>query len=158
VKRSTIDALIRSIIDDLECITNPKHPGWIQRLQFYADRGYPTGSDGVGGSNEINRPTERMALMPSTPPEDQLAMVYASLKVLRAEARKVAAAYHWTVTPAKYDGPEPRPCIVLECDREISMIGSDIARNGRCPRCAQHHRRHGAEYPHKLEQNNARAS
>lgn len=159
MKRSARQARAINILDDLACLSTANTPGsWRYRLEQYAEKGYPTGSDGVGGSNTINRPTERLALMPDTPPAAKLKRLEEIEKALADLAREYHSIYQWTVNSAKYDGPEPRPCINLECDREISMIGSDLARNGRCARCAQHHRRHGAEYPHKLEQNDARAS
>jgi hypothetical protein len=133
------------ILGDLDCLTKTH---WQDRLAFYSEKGYPTGSTGPG-TNEINRPTERLALMPNTPPAARQARALEIEQALADLAREYHAIYQWTINAAKYDGPEPRACNNLECDREITMIGNDIARNGRCPRCAQHHRRHGLEYPHK---------
>jgi hypothetical protein len=159
VKRSDRHARTISMLDDLNCGRQADIlGGWRIRLEHYAEKGYPTGGDSIGGSNEINRPTERLALMPDTPPAQKLKRLEEIETALTELAREYHSIYQWTINSAKYDGPEPRACIVLECDREISMIGSDIARNGRCPRCAQHYRRHGTEYPHKLEQHDARAS
>jgi len=150
MKRSDRHARTRKMLDDLKCATQSDIiGGWRHRLEQYAEKGYPTGGSGSGGSNEINRPTERLALMPNTPPAQKLKRLEEIEQALTDLAREYNSIYLWTVNTAKYDGPEPRPCIVLECDREISMIGSDIARNGRCPRCAQHHRRYEAEYPNK---------
>lgn len=146
MKRSDRTARNTHTLTDLACLGNT---GWQSQLEFYASKGYPTGGEGTGGSNEINRPTERIALMPDTPPAAKHKRLLEIEQALADLAREYHAIYQWTITIAKYDGPEPRPCIVLDCDREITMIGNDIARNGRCPRCAQHHRRHGNEYPNK---------
>lgn len=159
MKRSDRQARTRKLLDDLRCLISADiQGGWRYRLEQYAEKGYPTGSDSTGGSNTINRPTERLALAPDTPPAVKLKRLEELLNRITEDARELHSIYQWTIQTAKYDGPEPRACIVLECDREITMIGSDIARNGRCPRCAQHWRRHGAEYPNKLEQQDARAS
>lgn len=159
MKRSDREARTRKTLDDLKCLlTADVNGGWRIRLEQYAEKGYPTGGDNTGGSNEISRPTERMALAPDTPPMAKLKRLEELLTRIASDAREVHATYQWTINTAKYDGPEPRPCIVLECDREISMIGSDIARNGRCPRCAQHYRRYETEWPHKQTQTNRRAS
>jgi len=150
VKRSDRDARTRRMFDDLDCArTADVQGGWRIRLERYAEKGYPTGGDGAGGSNEINRPTERMALMPDTAPAMKLKRLEEIEAALSDLAREYHSLYQWTVNSAKYDGPEPRPCVNLACDHTISMIGSDIARNGRCPRCAQHYRRHECEYPEK---------
>jgi hypothetical protein len=159
MKRSDRNARTNRMLTDLDCArTADQQGGWRHRLEQYAEKGYPTGSDNAGGGNTINRPTERLALMPDTPPASKLKRLEEIEQALSDLAREYHSIYQWTINSAKYDGPEARACIVLGCDREISMIGSDIARNGRCPRCAQHLRRHGTEYPHKLERNDARAS
>ena len=146
MKRSTRTARNTHTLTDLACLTDHT---WQTKLEFYATKGYPTGGDSTGGSNDISRPTERLALTPDTPPAAKAKRLLEIETQLADLAREYHAIYQWTITIAKYDGPEPRPCIVLDCDREITMIGNDIARNGRCPRCAQHYRRHGVEYPHK---------
>lgn len=159
MKRSDRQARTRKTLDDLRClITADQSNGWRKQLELYAEKGYPTGGDQTGGSNEISRPTERLALMPDTPPASKLKRLEELAVQISEAARELHAIYQWTVQTAKYDGPEPRSCVVLECDREISMIGSDIARNGRCPRCAQHYRRYETEWPHKLNKTDARAS
>lgn len=160
MKRSDRHARTRKMLDDLNCADRADIlGGWRYRLEQYAEKGYPTGGTGSGGSNEINRPTERMALMPDTPPAQKLKRLEEIEQALTDLAREYHSIYQWTINTAKYDGPEPRACKVMDCDREISMIGNDIARNGRCPRCAQHYRRYEAEYPHKpAQQTQARAS
>jgi hypothetical protein len=150
MKRSDRHARTIQMLTDLECARLADTTGgWRHRLEQYAENGYPTGSDSTGGNNEINRPTERLALQPLTPPAAKLRRLEELEQTLADLAREYHATYTWTTTPAKYDGPEPRPCINIACDHEISMIGTDIARNGRCPRCAQHYRRHDAEWPNK---------
>lgn len=135
---------------DLEVLKTAFIPnGWGRRLRTWTDRGYPTGGDNTGGSNTINRPTERYALAPRTHLEQLDTHAEAFELELAALARKYKAIYLEVTVTNKYDGPEPRPCIVLTCDKEISMIGSDIHRQGRCNRCDQWFRRHGTEYPTK---------
>lgn len=159
MKRSDRNARTNQMLADLNCARlADQQGGWRYRLEQYAEKGYPTGSDGGSSSNTINRPTERMALMPDTPPAARLKRLEEIEQALADLAREYHSIYQWTVNSAKYDGPEPRACINMACDREISMIGSDIARNGRCPRCAQHYRRYEAEYPNKLAPTDARAS
>ena len=133
-----------TLADLAPMVTNTQ---WHARLEFYAAKGYPTGTTGSGSSNTINRPTERMALMPDSPPAAKAKRLLEIEHALSDLAREYHAIYQWTVNAAKYDGPQPRECVNLACDREITMIGNDIARNGRCPRCAQHYRRHEHEWP-----------
>ena len=83
--------------------------------------------DSTGGSNDISRPTERLALTPDTPPAAKAKRLLEIETQLADLAREYHAIYQWTITIAKYDGPEPRPCIVLDCDREITMIGNDLS-------------------------------
>lgn len=136
--------IVQNIKDLQELLGN-----WVDRLEWLAAKGYPTGNTGPRQANSISRPTEQAA----TSPDDLPAQKWNRLKHLERDldriAREVNSIHTWTISTAKYDGPEPRPCTNLECDRQISMIGTDIPRHGRCPRCAQHHRRHHAEYPHK---------
>ena len=151
MNRASNHAANERAMDDLtDAFASMYQPNsWFTTLTAYAQRGYPTGGDSTGGSNDISRPTERLALTPDTPPAAKAKRLLEIETQLADLAREYHAIYQWTINAAKYDGPEPRPCIVLDCDREITMIGNDIARNGRCPRCAQHYRRHGTEYPNK---------
>lgn len=136
MKRSARQARANNILDDLACLRTANSPGsWRYRLEQYAEKGYPTGSDGVGGCNEINRPTERMALMPDTPPAQKLKRLEEIEQALAELAREYHSIYQWTVNSAKYDGPEPRACVNLECTHEISMIGNDRATYGLCRTC-----------------------
>jgi hypothetical protein len=136
--------IIQNIEDLQELLGN-----WVNHLEWLAAKGYPTGNTGPGPTNTINRPTEQAATSPDDLPAHKWKRLQHLERDLDRIAREITSIRTWTISTAKYDGPEPRPCINIECDREISMIGSDIPRHGRCPRCAQHHRRHHTEYPNK---------
>jgi len=137
---------IRQNITDLEQLLERT---WTDRLEWLAAKGYPTGNTGPGQANSISRPTEQAATGPDDPPAQKWKRIQHLERELDRIAREINSIRTWTTAAAKYDGPEPRPCTVLDCDRDITMIGHDIARNGRCPRCAQHYRRHHLEYPNK---------
>ncbi len=132
MKRSDRNARNRNTLTDLQCLA---HPHWQAQLEFYATKGYPTGGDG-NHSNDISRPTERLALTPDTPPARKQKRLLELEAQLADLAREVHAIHIWTITTAKYDGPEPRPCTNLDCTHTITMIGNDIARKGLCNRCA----------------------
>ena len=146
MKRSDQAARLSRRIDDLKPALDWR---WKDLLGAWASKGYPTGGDNTGGSSDISRPTERFALSPDTIPAQKLHAVERLEQQLADLAREYHSLYLWTITAAKYDGPEPVPCQVLLCDHEISNIGNDVPRNGRCPRCAKHWSRYGLEYPQK---------
>lgn len=136
MKNSELQARIDRLFADLDCLkTAARRGGWHDRLELYAEKGYPTGGDSLGGSNEINRPTERLALSPDTPPAQMLKDFEDAIKQLEPIVKRVSAIYHWTTKPAKYDGPEPRPCVILDCTHIITMIGNDKHRHGMCQAC-----------------------
>lgn len=144
-RRQDRDNRITQNIDDLQELLG----NWVTRLEWLAAKGYPTGNTGPGQANSISRPTEQAATGPDDPPAQKWKRLQHLERDLDRIAREINSIRTWTITAAKYDGPEPRACIVLDCNNEITMIGHDIARKGRCPRCAQHYRRHGLEYPNK---------
>lgn len=145
-RRSDRTHRLRQNLHDLEQLLDHT---WTDRLEWYAAKGYPTGNASIGPTNTINRPTERAATAPDDPPAQKWRRLQHLERDLDRIAREINSLRTWTTTTAKWDGPEPRTCINLECDREITMIGNDIPRHGRCPRCAQHLRRHHLEYPNK---------
>ena len=150
MKRSDRHFRALTTLNDLQVLkTANTTGGWRTRLEFYAERGWPTGGSTGNTTNEINRPTERFALQPDTEPARMLKDLERYEQQAADAAKAIRAISLYVTEHAKYDGPEPRPCIVMACERQISMIGTDIARNGRCPRCDQHHRRYNAEWPNK---------
>ena len=144
-RQDRIDKIRQNLTDLEQLLERP----WTDLLVWLAVKGYPTGNTGPGQANSISRPTEQAATGPDDPPAQKHKRLQHLERELDRIAREINSIRTWTTTAAKYDGPEPRPCIVLDCDRDITMIGHDIARNGRCPRCAQHYRRHHLEYPNK---------
>ena len=134
---------------DLEVMrTAHQGNGWEKRLAFYAEKGYPTGGSTGSRGSEINRPTERLGISP----DDMPAQRYKRLKELEQQlsslAREYRSIYLWTTEIVAHSA-QAIECGNSECPGVISNVGFDVARQGRCTRCAQHWRRYKIEWPSK---------
>ena len=141
------DRAMDDLRDSLATMHQPN--SWRQTLKAYAARGYPTGQDSPGGGTGINRPTERIALAPLEEPAAKLKRADEIAHTLRTLARELNSIRLYTITPAAYNEPEPIPCRNLACPNIMERHKGESPRDGRCPRCATHHRRYGLEYPNK---------
>lgn len=154
MKRSTLNLANQRAVEDIRnSFTDMYTPNsWRQTLKAWAARGYPTGNDGAGGGTGINRPTERIALAPLEEPAAKLKRADEIARQMRALARELNSIRLYTITPAKYDGPEPRACVMLECTHTITMIGNDVARHGMCAACYQReYRKQKAGHPNRID-------
>ena len=134
---------------DLEVMrTAHQGNGWEKRLASYAEKGYPSGGSTGSRGSEINRPTERLAISP----DDMPAQRYKRLKELEQQlsslAREYRSIYLWTTETVAHSA-QAIECGNSECPGVISNVGFDVARQGRCTRCAQHWRRYKLEWPSK---------
>lgn len=160
MKRSDRHARTLTLLADLEVLkTANLTNGWRTRLEFYAEQGWPTGGDHTGGNHDINRPTERFALAPTTEPARMLRDLERLEQQVADAAKGIRAIYLYVTQPAKYDGPEPRPCINLECDHTITMIGNDRARYGLCHACyMREYRKQKNGEPNLIDRHNTPAA
>ena len=141
---------LRAIEDTQRALTSMSEPnGWLPRLALYSERGYPSGGDSQGGSPDISRPTERIALTPL----DECARKYKEAVALSQQiqdaARRLDQIRLWATTSNTYKEIPPVLCANHECSNLIDRNKGEKIRNGRCSRCAMHHRRYGLEYPNK---------
>jgi hypothetical protein len=119
------------------------NPAWFERLAWYADTGAPSPTQSGIKSRSHNSTTEARALGPADYPTRLYRNTEHSLEIILVELRHLERAHAWTITT-----PEPPPlvhCTNPACTRPITP--PDKPRHGRCPKCAQHHRRHGTEWP-----------
>lgn len=126
----------------LESLRTAHQPnGWVKRLASYAEKGYPTGASSGSRGSEINRPTERLALSPDDLPAARYRRLQEVEHLIAILAREYQAIYLWTTTTIPK--AEPLNCNNAACSKPIY----DVARKGRCSKCAQWYRRHNAEWP-----------
>lgn len=151
MSRASYDAANQTAMTDLAASLAPMcHVnGWRRTLAFYAERGYPTGSDSTGTTNSVNRPTERIALAGLEEPAAKLKRADELARIIQQAARELNSIRLWTITPAVYRDPEPIPCRNLNCPNVMERHKGESPRDGRCPRCATHHRRYHLEWPAK---------
>lgn len=151
MKRTNMHLANRQAMDDLTAafITMGGPNGWYATLTSWAERGYPTGAGTGSGSGTISKPTERIALSGL----DELAALAKRAdelaRTIRQSARALNAIRLATINTAAYREPEPVPCRNLNCPNIMERHKGESPRDGRCPRCATHHRRYGLEYPDK---------
>jgi hypothetical protein len=152
VKRRNLHLANQTAMDDLTAafVTMGGPNGWYSTLTSWAERGYPTGgSTNGGGSGTISKPTERIALSGL----DELAALAKRADELARQIRTAARALNAirlaTVNTAVYKEPEPVPCRNLNCPNIMERHKGESPRDGRCPRCATHHRRYNLEWPVK---------
>ena len=151
VNRASNHAANERTMDDLVDAFAPMYQpnSWLTILSAYAQRGYPTGGDSNGSSNTINRPTERIAMAPLDEPGRRLKRAQELTNTIRSAARELNAIRLYTITTAEYRDPDPIPCRNINCPNIMERHKGESPRDGRCPRCATHHRRYTLEWPHK---------
>jgi len=126
----------------LETLRTAHQPnGWVKQLERYAEKGYPSGGNTGTRTNEINRPTERLALTPDDLPASRYRRLQEIEHLISILSREYQSIYLWTTTTIPKE--EPINCNNPACAKPIY----NFARKGRCSKCAQWYRRHNAEWP-----------